>query len=529
MTQQHPPAAANPHGAPVATGGVAFLAQAARTFADRRAIVSDGATCTYREALHRIRELAVWSRAAMPAGSAVVIFMRNGVDAALLPLALAESGLVRVPVNWRMSALELANVVTMSGAALLVHDRDTASVAADALQRARAAGFTECGLAAIEAVPRTPPAGFEPPSDPDEHRIDDTTLASITFTSGTLGVPKGVMLSHRNWEFVYRNLLAVRDFRATDVIALMGPLSHASGAYVVPALLCGSTIVLPTETAADRVAAAIEQHGVTVLQCVPTLITRLLQSEHFCEVARRSLRLIIYGAESMPYGTLKAAIDRFGPILAQNYGLTEATMTCATLPPDEHLAVRAGVPPRLRHGTVGRPYPFVEIVVRGKDGAEVPQGEVGEITVRAPHVMMGYWRNPEATAAALRGGWLWTGDLARWTDDGYLELAGRSKDMIISGGMNMYPAEVQAYLTQLPNVREACVFGTSSSEWGEVLVGALVLAEDTPELRDRLRAQARADLGIRTPKIWIHLQELPRTANGKLDVAALRRQVGPPA
>jgi acyl-CoA synthetase (AMP-forming)/AMP-acid ligase II len=447
--------------------------------------------------------------------------MRNSPDAAMLPLSLCESGLVRVPVNWRMSSLELANVIITSDAALVVHDDACAQVAEQALARAAQSRPVSCRLVNIEMLKDLPAFTREAgPAVP----ADDAALASITFTSGTLGAPKGVMLSHRNWEFVYRSLLAVRDFRASDTIALMGPLSHASGAYIVPALLSGATVVMPKDTGAEALATEIQRRGVTVLQCVPTLLTRLLQSKLFCQTARGRLRLIIYGAESIPHATLNAAVEQFGPILAQNYGLTEATMTCATLAPDEHLAITAGAAPRLRHGVIGRPYPFVEIVLRSEDGSEVADGEIGEITVRAPHVMLGYWRNPEATAAALRDGWLWTGDLGRWTRDGYIELAGRSKDMIVCGGMNLYPAEVQAYLTRLTNVREAFVFGMPNPEWGEALVAVLVLEEDSPEAREQLRQHARHDLGIRTPKVWRYLPELPRTANGKVDTAALRER-----
>ena len=332
------------------------------------------------------------------------------------------------------------------------------------------------------------------------------------------------MLSHKNWEIVQRNLLSVRDFNSTDVIALMGPLSHASGAYLVPCLVSGTTMVLPQETAADPLADEIERHNVTILQCVPTLLTRLISSERFRKVGRKHLRLIIYGAESIPFSTLKSAIDAFGPILAQNYGLTEAAMTCATLPPNEHFAEVDGER-QLRHGIIGRPYPFVEISIRAEDGSEVENGSIGEITIRSPHVMLGYWNNPEATAEALRDDWLWSGDLGRKTADGYIEMVGRSKDMIICGGMNVYPSEIQAYLSRQDGVQETVAFGISDDAWGEIIVAVIVLLQDTTSAREELQQNTRRDLGIRTPKTWVYLDELPRTNNNKFDISKLRSQL----
>lgn len=505
-----------------------LLSQAARTFADKPALISGTNVRSYRDVIRRVRVLAAWLSGRAPAGATAIIIMRNNVDAAVLPLALQACGLVRVPVNWRMSVLELGNVIKACDAALVIHDESCAQISREAIESKQLTpSAVTCQLVSMETLAQLPDqprcnARLESPG------VDDTSLASINFTSGTLGVPKGVMQSHRNWEFVYRNILAVRDFRASDVVALMGPLSHAAGTYVVPLLLSGATIVLPQETGADALAEEFSRRRITVLQCVPTLLTRLLESQRFCDEARRSLRLIIYGAESIPYATLRSALDIFGPILAQNYGLTEAMMTCATLPPDEHVAEDAGRPSRLRHGIVGRPYPFVEIALRRDDGAEVENGETGEITVRSPHVMLGYWRDPEATAAVLRGGWLWTGDLARWTADGYLELVGRSKDMIISGGMNIYPAEVQAFLTRLKGVQECAAFGIKSREWGEELVAAMVFIDQTESARDAFCRLARHELGIRTPKRWLFLDGLPRTGNGKVDFAALRAMVEPP-
>lgn len=495
-----------------------LLEQAVRTFAGRAAFIGSAGTMTYREAWARLLYLSERLSQMAGSGERVVIFMRNCPDAAILPLAARGAGLVSVPVNWRISPLELANVVASSEARLIVHDRSLAEAVAKAMQH-QASGYAE--LICVEDLGQTAPTYAALSTAPD---ADETALASIHFTSGTLGRPKGVMQSHRNWEAVWRNLMSVRDFQSSDVVELTGPLSHAAGTYVVPLLFSGATIHLPDSLEAEALADDIRRYGVTVLQCVPTLMTRLVASAAFCAAARLSVRLIVYGAESMPHSTLRATVEAFGPIVAQNYGLTEAMMTCATLPADEHARVGGdGRCIELRQGILGRPYPFVELVIRRDDASPVGEGEIGEITVRSPHVMLGYWRNPRASAEALRDGWLWTGDLARWTDDGYLAMAGRRKDMIITGGMNIYPAEVQEYLSQMPEVRECAVFGVPSAAWGEELVAVVVPDGEAP--RDGLHERAREDLGIRTPKRWIYTNDLPRTANGKTDIAALKALV----
>lgn len=492
-----------------------LLEQAAQVFSQRLAFVTPAGGVTYQEAFARLLVLAECLAAKGQPGARVVIFMRNGLDSALLPLAARAAGLVSVPVNWRLSPLELHNIALSSDAQLIVHDRPSAETVAAMLRKVPSARVE---VVCIEELGETAAACTSLISVLE---ADETALASIHFTSGTLGTPKGVMQSHRNWEAMWRNLMSVRDFRSSDVVALTGPLSHAAGTYVLPLLLSGSTILLPDSLDAEALATAFQRHGATIVQCVPTLLTRLVDSAAFCAAARPTLRLIIYGAESMPHATLRAAVEQFGPIIAQNYGLTEAMMTCATLPPDEHaLAAPGNRRAAVRHGIVGRPYPFVELVIRRGDGSPVEDGDIGEITIRSPHVMIGYWRNPEATAEALRGGWLWTGDLARWTADGYVAMAGRRKDMIISGGMNIYPAEVQEFLSRLPGVRECAAFGVPSAAWGEELIAVVVLGREGR--RDALHERARDDLGIRTPKRWIFADELPRTANGKVDYAVLR-------
>jgi acyl-CoA synthetase (AMP-forming)/AMP-acid ligase II len=350
--------------------------------------------------------------------------------------------------------------------------------------------------------------------------LDD--LCSINYTSGTSGRPKGAMLTHRNWAALYRNMLIDRDIRGEDVLAHVGPLTHSSGTYFVPWFLRGATSVVVEGGTVDGLLAAIERHRVTVFTCVPTVLTRIVNHPELERFDLASLRAIGYGAEPIPRNTLEKALAKFGPILTQNYGQTEAMMTCTTLAPAEHFATGTTEP---RIGCIGRPYSFVEIVLRDPAGAPVAPGEIGEITVRSDHVMAGYWRMPEETAKVLRDGWLWTGDLGRMDETGLVTLTGRSKEMLISGGHNIYPQELEAVLTSCPGVLEAAVVAQPDPDWGEIAVAFVAVAEGSPLTAEDIRAAVRPRLGIRTPKRIEIVSALPKTGNGKVDKKLLRERL----
>lgn len=433
-------------------------------------------------------------------GDRIALWMENCAELVLLSWAAEIAGLVRVPLNARYTAAEVERILADCTPALVVADAGRAVAAAPCL----ALGGPE--WARLPAA--TPAAGLYGAGPGD--------LCSLNYTSGSTGAPKGVMLSHRNWAEVYRNLLTDRDIRGDDRLAHAGPLSHASGAYVLPFFLAGATsVICPARGGVEGLLATIQAERCTVLTCVPTLLTRLLGHPRVGEFDLSSLRHIGYGAEPIPLHTLQAAIARFGPILSQNYGLTEAMMTCCHLRADEHI----GADGRLRHGALGRPYSHVEIVLRDAAGQPVPDGAVGEITVRSGHVMQGYWRQPQETARVLRDGWLWTGDLARRDAGGLLWLAGRAKDMLISGGFNIYPQEVEAELSAAPGVREVAVVGVPDPDWGELAV-AFVAGDGL--CVEALRDWSRPRLGLRTPRRWHIVESLPRTAVGKVDKARLK-------
>lgn len=442
-------------------------------------------------------------------GERVVLFMANRAEYLILQLALERAGLVRVPVNRLSTAGDVERIVEHGEATALFCDEST---------RPRTTGICGIWICSVDGdAERGPPwtalLTADTRSLPGSAPAD---LASINYTSGTSGRPKGAMLSAGNWLAVWRNMLVDRDIRQDDVLAHVGPLTHASGAYAAPHWLRGAVNVIVDYHQPADLFDAIAREQVTVFSCVPTLLTRLVADPSLGRAQLGSLRRIAYGAEPMPPNTLRAARAAFGPILVQNYGLTEAMMTVAYLAEDAHDVSGAS-----GNGLIGTPYTFVEVVLRAPDGRPVPPGAQGEITVRSDHVMQGYWKMPEETAAVLKDGWLWTGDLAVEEAGGLLRLVGRAKDLVICGGFNIYPREVEDVLASLEGVCEAAVFGVPDAAWGERLVGAVTGRIDL----EALTAAAKPRLGIKTPRQWIVRDALPRTANGKVDKALLRQEV----
>lgn len=497
----------------------ALMRRAARRFAGRTALIHGGQRWTFRDFDQAADALAVHLAQALPPGARIGLFMANRPDYLVLQSALERAGLVRVPMNARLTAIEAAAILADCGAAAVFCDAGTAP---------RLAG-TDLWLCPVDGGEAVGGAAFADLMSPPDGRWRDALarrlpapddLASINYTSGSSGRPKGVMLHHRHWLAVTRNMLVDRDIHGDDVVAHIGPLTHASGAYFAPWFLRGAANAV-IDGGVDGLLDAIPRLGITAFTCVPTVLTRIVNHPAIDRTDTSSLRAIGYGAEPIPRNTLEKALARFGPILTQNYGLTEAMMTCVFLPPEDHFDA-AGQP---RIGCIGRPYSFVEIVARAPDGRPVATGEIGELTIRADHVMAGYWGLPDETRTVLRDGWLWSGDLCRIDDAGLVTLVGRSKEMLITGGFNIYPLEVEAVLTSLADVAEAAVISQADPDWGEIAVAFVAPVPGARLTPDGLRTGCRDILGLSTPKRFLVEDALPKNANGKVDKKALRARL----
>lgn len=484
--------------------------QAMHRHADRCALIHGSQRWSFRELDRTVDALARGLCAmGLRSGDRIILFMNNRPELLLLQFAAERAGIVRVPLNARMAAREVQAIEADCSPSIVFHDGATAD-RVQALQTRRIC----VDSTAWSGIPSNSQALPELPA-PD-------ALASLNYTSGTTGAPKGVKMTNAQWVSVYGNMLVDRDIRRDDIVAHINPLTHSSGHYVTPFLLRGATnLIVPSSEGIDGLLHAIERERVSVFMCVPTLLTRLVNRPDALERDYSSLRMIGYGAEPIPRNTLEKSLQLFGPILVQNYGLTEAMMTVCSLSAADHLDADGN--PRI--GCIGRPYSLVEVVLRAPDGTPVDTGEVGEITIRSPHVMHGYWNRPDATRAILRDGWLWSGDLATSDETGRITLVGRSKDMLICGGFNIYPQEVEAVLTSLDGVVEAAVVALPSSEWGEIPVAFVVAASGHALTTQELSDASKELLGIKAPKRWIIAQELPKNPNGKIDKKSLRESL----
>lgn len=485
-----------------------IIAQVLKRHADRIVLTSAGGALSAAALDAHADRVARALTARFAPGERILFFMRNCAEFVILQLACERAGLVRVPVNRLYTAGELARIVEAAAPVALFFDSDTAERVATLPSE----GLWRCSVDAADwqALLSDAPDIALPDVSPD-------ALCSLNFTSGTTGQPKGVMMSHANWAAVYTNMLVDREMRCEDRFIHIGPLTHASGAYIAPNLIRGAENILVDMRRPADLFDAIERHRATVFSCVPTVLTRIIADESRHGRDLSSLRRVIYGAEAIPHNTLRGALAFFGPILVQNYGLTEAMMTVCFQSEADH--AREGA------NCIGRPYSFVEVVMRDEQGRAVPDGVAGELTIRAGQVMLGYWQMPDATKAILQDGWLKSGDLAVRDPDGCIRLVGRAKDLVISGGFNIYPPEVESWFCSLPGITEAAVFGLPDADWGEKLIAVVACDPASPVSVDTLRARARAELGYKTPKLIALRALLPRTANGKIDKNALKQEI----
>jgi long-chain acyl-CoA synthetase len=490
----------------------AFLTKAARVHPSRIA-VSDGASELRYEALEAQAAAfadGLWRRG-YEAGDRVALFMPNRAEYLTVLFGLFKGGFVAVPVNAKLHSSELAFILEHSRARAVVFAAKTRAVVEAALTSLPGLEQIEVdhdgpsSLAAIIANGR--------PSDFVDKEVDPNDVAWMFYTSGTTGRPKGAMLSHRNLCASTMNALAdMCDFQPEDIVLHVAPLSHGSGLYALPAIARGSKNVIYRGDSfdPDDVLVTVDREKVTIIGFLaPTMIHMLLDGDP--ALATPSLRRVLYGGAPIDAGLATTAIQRFGNIFAQLYGQGEAPMTITYLRPEDHEGKALS--------SAGIVRTDVEVRLVDESGAPVPDGTEGEVCVRGDVVMLGYWNDDDANARMLRAGWLHTGDLGRF-EDGYLYLVARKNDVIISGGSNIYPREVEDVLLLHPAVKEACVFGMPDPKWGEMVVAAVVAsaAVETDELLEHCRAHIAS---FKKPKRIEFLAALPKNAYGKV----LRRQV----
>ncbi|HWI71328.1 MAG TPA: AMP-binding protein [Baekduia sp.] len=504
------------------------LVHAARLHASALAVADDDHAVTYAELARRVRALgASLDRLGIAAGARVGVLAANSLAHLELFMGLPAFARVVVSLNTRLAEVELVALAQDAGLVALVADDehlDTARSIALAVGSITTlvrvgGGPAPSGWVAYDALVEGDVVAAFP-------GVDGDALAAISYTGGTTGRPKGVMLSHGNLLANARHNLIATGHRSADRWLHVPPMFHAAGvSNVLAATWVGAEqVVLPRFDAA-RVCAAVAEHSITHIALVPTMIGMLLDhdAEHPADLT--SLRHLQYAASPITPSLQRRLLDRLDCDIAQFYGMTEAAPTVTSSTPDDHRRGHAGEEPYARRlASMGAPVAGVQVDVRSPAGEHVGPGEVGEVCVRGPNVMLGYWGQPEATGAALVDGWYRTGDAAYTDADGYLYMVDRLKDMIISGGENVYTVEVEAVLSTHPAVVEAAVFGIPDERWGEAVHATVRVADDARVSTDELLAHCRAAIaGFKLPRsIELTRTPLPRSGPGKLLKSVLR-------
>jgi fatty-acyl-CoA synthase len=456
-------------------------------------------------------------------GDRVALLALNSPEFIEVLLAAAKLGAITVPVNFRLSADEVRYALTDSGASVLLYSGQLAAVAKSAADGLHIHTMTEIPAAA-ERVAGAASAYEDLVASGDpaplERDVAESDIAVIMYTSGTTGRPKGATLTHANLLWQTINAMAMGEALSKhDVTVTAAPLFHIGGlgVYTLPLLYLGGANVILESFVPAQVIGAMAEYGATMMFCVPAMWVAISRSPELDRPGLTPPRLSLCGGAPAPLPMLKFFTDR-GWNFAEGFGLTETSPGCSVLDSD-HLVSKSG--------SIGQPLQHLQWRLVDDNDRTVPVGQVGELIVRGPNVFTGYWGKPAETAEALRGGWFHTGDLGRADADGYVTLVDRKKDMIITGGENVYPVEVEQALFGHPAVDDVAVIGVPDEKWGETVVAVVVRSSGGDLTGESLIAWVRDRLAhFKCPQRVEFVAELPRNATGKLLKRELRTTYG---
>jgi len=504
-----------------------YLNKAAIYFPDQEVLVHKETRLTTRQLLERIYRVSnALLSLGLEKGDRVAVLLQNCHQCVECFYGIHSAGLVMVPMNARNSAREHLYMLENAEAKAILMGAEFIDAIRSILPEAKTVSRALCvtGEAQEDMLSYEEMIRKASPEEPSvEIREDD--IISIRYTSGTTGTPKGVIHDHRSSVVtLYNPLMDGFPIEPGDTVALMGPVTHASGSMILPHIVRGGKVIILSGFDPKGILDLIETERVSTLYLVPTMIVMILAQPDLREYDLSSLKTIRYGASPIAPDVLKRAIEVFGDVFVQGYGLTEGSMPLTLLTKEDH--IMDGTEERLRRlGSIGREVTVAKVKIMDEHGNFLPPGEIGEIVVQSDQLMKGYWKNPDATAEALRGGWLHTRDMGYMDEAGYIYLVDRKDDMIVSGGFNVYPKEVEDVLYMYPAVLEAAVFGVPDEKWGEGVRAAVSLKEGMDATEEQIIQHCRKHLaGYKKPLKVDFLQELPKSLYGKI----LRRKLREP-
>jgi fatty-acyl-CoA synthase len=481
--------------------------------------VHTGTRYTYAQLNKRANQAAnfMHDKFGIQPGDRVSILAQNGVAFLDLFFGLAKIGAILAPLNWRLVAGELNYILNDCESRVLVCGPEYVDVLDEMRPDLKVQVYLSLDGCIIEgAVAYEELLAAADDSEPVWADLNGRTPHCILYTSGTTGRPKGAIIPHDQVIWNCINTIASWGLTENDVSPVFTPMFHAGGlfAFLTPLFYVGGRVVLGRDFDPDESLRIIQEERCTVILGVPTLFQMWLETEAFSEADFSHVRFFISGGAPCPVPLINKWREKAGTVFRQGYGLTEVGPNCFSMTDQESV---------VKTGSVGKPVFHSRMRLVDENGHDVGEGETGELLIQGPHVCAGYWHNPEATASSLVDGWFHTGDMARVDSDGFYTIAGRYKDMIISGGENVYAAEVEAVFLEHPAVAECALIGKPHEKWGEVGLMVVVLKNGASTTAAALQEHSREQLArYKVPKEVIFVEELPHSPYGKVEKNKLK-------
>ena len=494
-----------------------FLWRASLRWPNRTAIDTPTGQISYQELASKVKALAAGLIALDPSlQSRVAICSGNNADHIVALLAILASGKVWVPLNPKSTRPEIRRIIDITEPSLIVYDEACADLLVDAPATFIRTGKDEDepSIKTIGGLIQQNNGASAPPFD-----LPLDAIQAIKFTGGTTGAPKGVMQPYRAWMANITNQIHAWGFDENERYIVAAPITHGTSTYIVPILAQGGCHVILDGSGAEVVRTAFKERGGTACFMPPTLLYMLMALPNASRKDYPNLRRLIYGGAPMPPEKVRAVREFFGPVLCTTYGQTEAPQILTIMQPEDFEDPN-------NWASVGRTTWFNDVAIMGPDGTLLPTDEIGEVVARGDLLMTGYWRMPEKTSETIKNGWLHTGDRGLIDERGYLYLKDRLKDLVITGGFNVYPVDVENALSQHPAVHECLVFGVPDDKWGECVQAAVQIRPGQQADEATLISFVRELLGpVQTPKRIHFYETLPRSNVGKLLKSAVLQNI----
>lgn len=503
-----------------------YVSRSAKFYPERNAMIFEGRQITYRELDRRTNCLAQGFYAqGLKKGDRVAIQSWNRHEIAEMEVACYKAGMVRIPINARLSTTEVIDILNNAEVRAFLGDKAHLEPIMDhrpSLDTVRTFIHLDGPHAGAEAYETLLAENRDIAPDVE---VEPDDLAVLTYSSGTTGKLKGIMQSYGNRLAMIRKALMFPEIRIKpgDKLVHVGPITHVSGMLLMPFFFTGGCNVILNRFDLDMLLDIVQREQINYTMVVPTMINVIVSHPKAREYRFDSLKGIFYGAAPISPTRVQQAIDLFGPILIQGYGMSETTSFVTVLTATDHTEALQHNPARL--SSCGRPVFDTEVRVVNEEGRDVAPGEIGEITARGADIMKGYYRDEELTGKTIVDGWIHSGDMARVDDEGYLYIVDRKTDMIITGGFNVYPSEIEKILYRHPAVMEACAIGVPDDKWGEAIKALVVLKKGHAATEEEIMGHCRESLSAyKKPQSVDFVTELPKNPNGKIARRSVRER-----